>query len=84
MEDIDMGEYTDTFNYLVFREKELSKYLEELKKEYARVLKRGNVYAVDVMHDKYKATRRIYADNLSHMKELIEQQRGKQKELIIK
>ena len=79
-----MGEYTDTFNYLIFREKELSKYLEELKKEYARVLKRGNVYAVDVMHDKYKATRRIYADNLSHMKELIEQQRGKQKELIIK
>ena len=84
MEDIDMGEYTDTFNYLVFREKELSEYLSELKKEYIRVLKRGNIYAVDVMHDKYKATRRIYMDNLSHMKELIEKQRCKQKELIVK
>ena len=51
MPDIDMGEYTDTYKYLMEKERELAVYLEELKREYMRILKRGNVYAVDVMHD---------------------------------
>lgn len=86
MPDIDMGEYTDTYKYLIQKERELAVYLEELKREYMRVLKRGNVYAVDVMHDKYKATVAIYKDHVSFMKELLAIQKTKQKpqELIIK
>lgn len=86
MPDIDMGEYADTYKYLIQKEKELSTYLEELKREYMRVLKRGNVYAVDVMHDKYKATVAIYKDHVSFMKELLAKQKPKQQipELIIK
>lgn len=86
MPDIDMGEYADTYKYLIQKEKELSTYLEELKREYMRVLKRGNVYAVDVMHDKYKATVAIYKDHVLFMKELLAKQKPKQEipELIIK
>lgn len=90
MPDIDMGEYTDTYKYLIQKERELAVYLEELKREYMRVLKRGNVYAVDVMHDKYKATVAIYKDHVSFMKELLAIQKTKQKpkqeipELVIK
>ena len=78
MPDIDMGEYTDTYKYLMEKERELAVYLEELKREYMRVLKRGNVYAVDVMHDKYKATVAIYKDHVSFMKELLAKQKAKQ------
>ena len=65
---------------------ELALYLEELKREYMRILKRGNVYAVDVMHDKYKATVAIYKDHVSFMKELLAKQKAKQQipKLIIK
>lgn len=86
MPDIDMGEYADTYKYLIQKEKELSTYLEELKREYMRVLKRGNVYAVDVMHDKYKATVAIYKDHVLFMKELLAKQKVEQQipELIIK
>lgn len=86
MPDIDMGEYTDTYKYLMEKERELAVYLEELKREYMRILKRGNVYAVDVMHDKYKATVAIYKDHVSFMKELLAKQKAKQQiqKLIIK
>lgn len=82
MPDIDLGEYTDTFKYLSERELELRKYLEELKKEYINVLKRGNRYAIDVMHDKYKSTLSIYKYHIDFMKEIIDKQ--KQKELKLK
>lgn len=86
MPDIDMGEYADTYKYLIQKEKELSTYLEELKREYMKVLKRGNVYAIDVMHDKYKATVAIYKDHVLFMKELLAKQKSKQEilELVIK
>ena len=79
MPDIDMGEYTDTYKYLMEKERELAVYLEELKREYMRILKRGNVYAVDVMHA-------IYKDHVSFMKELLAKQKAKQQipKLIIK
>ena len=38
MPDIDMGEYTDTYKYLMEKERELAVYLEELKREYMRIL----------------------------------------------
>ncbi len=68
---MDMGEYSDTFRYLCIREKELSEYLRELSEEYMRISKVGNPYAVDVMKEKYKATRAIYQDTIDFMKELI-------------
>lgn len=71
MPDIDLGEYKDTYRYLSEREKELSLYLEELKKEYMRVLQGGNRYAIDVMHEKYKSTVRIYKYHVDFMREIL-------------
>ena len=83
---IDMGAYSDTFKYLCVKEQELSEYLTELKKEYMRIAKRGNSYAIDVMNEKYRATVAIYKDTVEFMKELLAKQKVKQQipKLIIK
>lgn len=75
---IDMGAYSDTFKYLCTKEQELSEYLTELKKEYMRISKRGNSYAIDVMNEKYRATVAIYKDTIEFMKELLALQSEKQ------